>query len=316
MSVPVVMNADPLAEIRNKLMTPLPTAPQNPAWRVDPTYDNTLRSIQQGIAGLSSNVNLQEDRARTDLQKNQQSLLKSRDDTLQQVREALANRGIGRSSIHTEEQGNVQTKYQEGKTGLETGFTRSMEDLARETLGKYQGYNDQLAQAQVERAGRQADFEKQQAMEEAQAKADKDQADNIRSQLESMKADLLKQLTPQPTPTGQMKLPPPPPPPKPPAPPKPLMPPPPPAVSPEMNNKESIKEMQFYLNAAGFPLTEDGYWGPKTKAAVIAFQQKVGMPVNGILDENLARELMNYYAGTKLPVGLGGTIHMRSGQQP
>lgn len=314
MSVPAVV--DPLQEIRNKLITPLPTSPQNPAWRVDPTYDNTLRSIQQGIAGLSSNVDLQEGRARTDLQKNQQELLKSRDQTLQQVRDALANKGIGRSSIHTEEQGNVQTKYQEGKTGLETGFTRSMEDLARDTLSKFQGYNDQLAGAQVDRANRQAEFEKQQAMEQAQAQADKQQADDIRNQLETMKADILKQLTPQPAPTGQMSLPPPPPPPKPPAPPRPIQPPAPPAIAPALNNRDTIKEMQFYLNAAGFPLTEDGMWGPKTKAALIAFQQKVGITPNGILDENVAKELMNYYAGTKLPTGLGGTIHMRSGQQP
>lgn len=267
-------------------MTPLPTQVQGqtPAWRVDPTYDNALRSIQTGIAGLNSNVDLQEGRARTDLQKNQQELLKSRDNTLTMLQEKLANQGIARSSINIEEQGNIQTKYGEGKTGLETGFTRSMEDLARDTLSKYQGFNDQLSQAQIDRATRQTEFEKAQAQAEAQAKADKDLADQTRTQLEGIKAELLKSLTPQPSPTGQLTLPPPPPPPKPPAAPKisapaRIQPPAAPRANPDQ-----IKQAQGILRLAGFdPGPEDGLLGPKTMTALNKYRTSHGLPPTGTM---------------------------------
>jgi hypothetical protein len=274
---------DPLADIRTKLMTPLKTEVQGqtPAWRVDPTYDNALRSIQTGIAGLSSNVDLQEGRAKTDLQKNQQNLLKSRDDTLTMLQEKLANQGILRSSINLEEQGNIQGKYAEGKTGLETGYTRSMEDLARETLGKFQGYNEQLAQSQVDRATRQTEVEKAAALAQAQADSDKKLADETRTQLEGIKADLLKQLTPQPTPTGQLTLPPPVPAPKPLSAPKaPSIQPP---AAPKANPDE-IKKAQGILRLAGFdPGPEDGLSGPKTIAALNKYRTSHGLPPTGTI---------------------------------
>ncbi len=280
---------DPLAEVRNKLMTPLKTEVQGqtPAWRVDPTYDNTLRSIQTGIANLTSNADLQEGRARTDLQKNQQELGKSRDTTLQMLQEKLANQGTLRSSINMDETGNIQTKYQEGKTGLETGFTRSMEDLARETLGKYQGYNDQLAQAQIDRAGRQETFEKEQALAEAQAKSIANQANEFRTQLDEIRAQLTKQLTPQPTPTGQMSLPPPPPKPKPPAPinmtpAAPILP------SPQQQvQKLNIdpKVLQTLLRDKGFdPGKIDGIVGKSTQLALARYKQSIGLPATADID--------------------------------
>ncbi|MGP1383720.1 MAG: peptidoglycan-binding domain-containing protein [Thainema sp.] len=38
---------------------------------------------------------------------------------------------------------------------------------------------------------------------------------------------------------------------------------------------EDVKVLQRYLNYYGFPLTVDGYFGPKTEDAVKGFQERV-----------------------------------------
>jgi len=283
---------DPLAEVRNKLATPaqgVQSAGNN--WRVDPEYDNTVRNIQTGISGLQSNIDLTEQRAKSDLQKNQQELVQSRDKTLQMLQEKLANQGIGRSSINIEETGNLQDKYATGKTDLETSYQRSMEDLARETLGKYQGYNDQLAQAQIQRASRQEAFDKQQALEQAQAETNKKAADEMRAQLDDLKKQLLTQLTPQSTPTGQMTLPPPPPAPKMQMP-KMLAPP-----SPQQQLQSAgidPKYLQGLLKVRGFdPGVVDGIFGINSQKALAAWKQSVGLPATADINSDIFQQLLS-----------------------
>lgn len=54
------------------------------------------------------------------------------------------------------------------------------------------------------------------------------------------------------------------------------------------NNTAYAQEALNIIKSTGYidfgpPLVVDGYWGPKTKAAVMALQTKLGMPVNGFL---------------------------------
>ncbi len=44
-----------------------------------------------------------------------------------------------------------------------------------------------------------------------------------------------------------------------------------------------VKEVQTHLNAWGYSLTVDGDFGPKTKAAVVAFQKRVSLTADGLV---------------------------------
>ncbi|MBZ0126830.1 MAG: N-acetylmuramidase family protein, partial [Rhodocyclaceae bacterium] len=44
----------------------------------------------------------------------------------------------------------------------------------------------------------------------------------------------------------------------------------------------SVRELQHRLAAAGFEVEKDGWFGDKTEAAVVAFQQRTGLVADGI----------------------------------
>lgn len=283
--------SDTLAALRQRLATPLNTAqPGAEKWAYDPTYDATVRNIQSGLAGLGSNVDLSESRIRADAQRNAQTLADTRDKTMQSLQERLAGQGIGRSSINTEESGNVLGAYNKDYESLATGETRSLEDMARETLGKVSDYNTQLSTAQAERASRETAREDAIAQQQAQAQAQKDQADQMRTQLESLRTQLLQQLTPQPTPTGALTLPPPLPPPKPYTPP--VLTPPPAQTAPLQQQVSQLnvdpKIFQTLLRSKGFdPGPIDGVLGNRTQQAFNAYKQSIGLDPNAPLDNNM-----------------------------
>src|ERR1700750_500112 len=191
---------DLLNTLRQRIAAPVNTAqPGSETWAADPQYDAAVRNIQGGIANLGSDVSLQEQRIRQDAQRNAQTLADTRDKTMQSLQERLAKQGIGRSRINTEESANVLNAYMKDYETLGTNEYRSLEDMARDTLGKVQSYNDQLSTAQGERAARETAREQAEAEAQAQAAAQKQQADQMRDTLASLKDQLLKQLTPQPT---------------------------------------------------------------------------------------------------------------------
>ncbi|HEY5317299.1 MAG TPA: peptidoglycan-binding domain-containing protein [Solirubrobacteraceae bacterium] len=53
----------------------------------------------------------------------------------------------------------------------------------------------------------------------------------------------------------------------------------------------SIREMQEYLSAAGFPVTDDGAFGSTTQQAVMAFQTSKNLTANGIMNATPATDL-------------------------
>ncbi|HEY5319015.1 MAG TPA: peptidoglycan-binding domain-containing protein, partial [Solirubrobacteraceae bacterium] len=53
----------------------------------------------------------------------------------------------------------------------------------------------------------------------------------------------------------------------------------------------SIREMQEYLSAAGFPVTDDGAFGSTTHQAVMAFQTSKNLTANGIMNATPATDL-------------------------
>jgi peptidoglycan hydrolase-like protein with peptidoglycan-binding domain len=55
---------------------------------------------------------------------------------------------------------------------------------------------------------------------------------------------------------------------------------------------DGVSKMQNQLKAAGFDVKVDGKFGPKTKAAVEAYQQKMGLPADGVWGKKSAAAKM------------------------
>jgi peptidoglycan hydrolase-like protein with peptidoglycan-binding domain len=56
--------------------------------------------------------------------------------------------------------------------------------------------------------------------------------------------------------------------------------------------KVTVRSLQYLLNAHGAKLTVDGIFGPKTKAAVVAFQQAKGLGSSGVVQAPTWRALV------------------------
>ena len=54
---------------------------------------------------------------------------------------------------------------------------------------------------------------------------------------------------------------------------------------------ESVKWLQFELNRLGYALAVDGKYGPKTKAAVSAYQKARWLKVDGIVGKETLKSL-------------------------
>ena len=56
--------------------------------------------------------------------------------------------------------------------------------------------------------------------------------------------------------------------------------------------KATVRSLQYLLNANGAKLAVDGVFGAKTKAAVVAFQHKKGLPATGVVRAATWRSLV------------------------
>jgi peptidoglycan hydrolase-like protein with peptidoglycan-binding domain len=54
----------------------------------------------------------------------------------------------------------------------------------------------------------------------------------------------------------------------------------------------TVRSLQYLLNARGAKLTVDGVFGPKTKAAVVAFQHAKGLTASGVVQASTWRALV------------------------
>jgi D-glucuronyl C5-epimerase C-terminus/Putative peptidoglycan binding domain len=55
---------------------------------------------------------------------------------------------------------------------------------------------------------------------------------------------------------------------------------------------DAVRTLQTALNGAGFKVPPDGFFGEKTRAAVVAFQSKSGLPADGVVGPATARLLV------------------------
>ncbi len=68
---------------------------------------------------------------------------------------------------------------------------------------------------------------------------------------------------------------------------------------------QNVSQLQQLLNSAGGKLTVDGVFGPQTKSAVMAFQQKNGLTVDGIVGPQTAAALAKLSSGGGIMQGGG-----------
>ena len=58
----------------------------------------------------------------------------------------------------------------------------------------------------------------------------------------------------------------------------------------------------------GFPIDIDGFFGRQTQAAVIAFQQRRGLPVTGAVDQATLRAIIEPFNPAPVDVDLDGVL--------
>jgi peptidoglycan hydrolase-like protein with peptidoglycan-binding domain len=60
------------------------------------------------------------------------------------------------------------------------------------------------------------------------------------------------------------------------------------------NKGDNVKQLQTALNSIGYPCTADGDFGPKTKAALVAFQKNVSISADGIYGPTTRAYMLKY----------------------
>lgn len=284
----------------------------------DTAYNDAVRNIQTGIAGLQSSTATATTRNQEDYSSILNQLGKQNQENVKNIDASAANRGLGYSGLKVDAQGKSQEKYQTAIGDASSTKARADADINTSATNAVAGYNDSLSGAEENKGERDAvrgELEAQKAAESARVKAE---ADAQRIFMDDLKAQILQLSQPKASPTGQFQ--------------------PPPANAPDhivqavqgvLENKQDIpanqvmpktvtlsgpvnmqpSELQTLLKQAGFdPGPIDGRLGPKTAAALAQWKQANGLPFNGEVDLSVVEKLKSMMppntAGRGLKVGM------------
>lgn len=276
-------NATPLDQVISGIAASQPTAAATPAttpMAFDPQYEATKNQINAGLAGLQSTSDLNKQRTNEDYDTAVGTATKNQTQNLSALQNRLANQGIGYSGINVSEQGRLGEDYQTQLGALAQGKQRTLEDITRDFTGKQTDYQNQLAQAEIDRGTRETTRQNELAATQAAAEAAKTTADTQRQWMTNLTSTLTSLVQPTPTPTGQMALPP-------------TNPtavvqkalqavPPPAAKTPQQQIQESgidPKALQQTLTTLGYsPGPIDGIIGIKSQQALARLKQSLGLP--------------------------------------
>jgi hypothetical protein len=280
-------------------------APSN--WAYDPHYEAATNAIHNNIARLTSNNQLASQRVGEDYTKNVEQAGRINEQNQKSLQNKLANQGIAFSGVNVQEQGRLSEDYGRALNELNTGKTRSLENLAFDSANQAAQWQNALGAAQADRASRQTAREQEQAAAEAQAQAANDMANNQRIWMEQITTRLTSLAQPQPQPTGQFK---------PPPPPQQIVQqalaqvPPPAAKTPQQQAADTgvdVKYMQKILAELGFdPGPLDGIMGKKTQLALARWKQSQGMPATGDINGDIWNRLQGLTPRGDIR-GMGGT---------
>lgn len=277
------------------------------SWAADPTYDNTVNQIQSGLARLQSSTDLSKQRTNEDYSAGEKQLADTNQSNMEVLQNRLANQGIGFSGINVAEQGKLLSKYQDSVGQLAQNKQRSLEDITRDQTTKQGDYANQMSQAEIARADREATRETNQAADEAAATAATNTANQQRQWIADLTAKITSSVQPQVGPTGQMAVPN--------SNPTAVIQqalnqvPPPQVKTPQQQAQEvgaDPKLLQNLLQTLGFsPGPIDGVMGLKTQQALARWKQSVGLPATADLNGEIWQNL-NLAAQGKMNAGRGG----------
>lgn len=277
-------------EILKKLSTSISEykAPSN--WQYDPQYEQTANALNTNIARLTASNQMKTRRVDEDYDTYSGQAAKANESNLGRLQAKLANQGIGYSSVNVGEQGRLGEEYGTALKSLETGRARNKEDIAYDTADQAAQWQNQLSAAQVDRAGRQTEHDKEQAAIAAQAQAAKDTADAQRSWMSDLQSRLTSLTQPAPTPIGQMQTP------------KATVQqaiaqlPPPAAKTPQQQLADigvNPRDLQQMLASRGFdPGPIDGIMGKKTQLALARLKQELGLPATADINAEIWQQLV------------------------
>lgn len=278
-------------------------------FRFNPRYEETIRSVNERLAGLTSQEEHGRRRFDEDYSTNMTKLGEGHEKGITSLQERLANQGILRSGINVGEQARMGGEYQKAQGELGTQKARGIEDMVRELTGQRQGIETERRLAEADRGREEVDFRDTLAREESQREADEAFRVKQAEELEALRTKITELSQPKPAPTGQL-IPPPPPPQMPrPMPQMPAYRPPPMPTVPRASGSGSIQAMgidpvdlQKHLQIRGFdPGPIDGNFGAKSQRALIMWKQSVGLPANIDFDPNVWNTLRS--TGVGQPTG-------------
>lgn len=154
----------------------------------DAQFGAAQRAIQEQIAGLASEQELQTRRVNEDYETRRREMDQDRQRALEELEARMAGQGILRSGINVEQQGRLGQRFTEASGNLGTQRARSVEDIVRAITGRRQELQREHEQVGLERARANAQAAIEAALERARQQAQQ---------------EMINQMQPQPTPTGQ-----------------------------------------------------------------------------------------------------------------
>lgn len=191
-------------------LIPLPVRTQTTpvGTRYDPVYEQTVNSINQGLAGLQSQKERDTRYLNEDYSTASRNLAQNQTKVQAGLSHRMANSGLLHSGVNVGAITNRTRDYQQDVGDLERNKARGLEGIASNIAARQAEYQDRLSAAQADKAERDTAYEVQQAKEAADAQAAKDFADQQRQWMQEIQNSILQSVQPVVAPTGQLSLPP------------------------------------------------------------------------------------------------------------
>lgn len=164
--------------------SPNPTTPGSTGQLYDAIYAATQRRLAEQEAGISSNIDFQNQRLNEDTSLQQSQYGKQLTKSLEQLQARMADQGLTYSGINVGQQGQLGTAYQDSLDTLFRNRARSMEDITRQATTQREQIRTAKEQAEFDRAQRIQDIELQRARDQANTQSQQDFFQQLTQQLQ------------------------------------------------------------------------------------------------------------------------------------
>lgn len=177
------------------------TGRMNAGWGLNPRFAGQARDILAKRSGIGSNEEYQHRRLGEAYNTRLDDSERVRDLALKQNTERMSNQGLLRSGINVAEEGKIGDVYQREVDDASSWRARSLEDVARQILGSYQGVENEWSGLEEENTRWEAEQARLRAEEEARRIA-AEQA--LEAQRRAIEAEVAR-AQPRPSAAGQYR---------------------------------------------------------------------------------------------------------------